>query len=81
MNFPYCNIKIELIKVNCGVLRCGIYKLKNGKIRQLPKHASKKKIERLKPQIVYGCGNPLKYSRPNNELMKCLWELQSVHTQ
>ena len=75
MDCPYCNIKIDLFEVNCGVLRCGIYRLKNGKIKQLPKHASKEKIEKLKPQILYGCGNPLIYSRPNNELMKCSWEL------
>ena len=33
-------LKIDLFEVNCGVLRCGIYRLKNGKIKQLPKHAS-----------------------------------------
>lgn len=71
MECPHCGIKIDLIKVNCGVLRCGIYQLKNGKIRQLPKHASEERIELLKPRIIIGCGNPIKFS--NNRLIKTSW--------
>ena len=56
---PVCHVTILLEKVNCGVLRCGTYRLKNGKVRQLPRHATKEKIERL--EIVQGCGSALKY--------------------
>lgn len=72
MNCPHCSLEIELVEINCGVLRCGIYQLLNGKIRQLPKHASKKKIVKLKSQIVIGCGYPIRYS--NGKLIKCSWE-------
>ena len=34
---PYCQMKIIIEKINCGIMRCGIYKLKNGKWKQMPK--------------------------------------------
>lgn len=71
MNCPHCSLQIELVKVKCGVLRCGIYRLKNGKIRQLPKHASEERINALKPQIIIGCGNPIRYT--DNGLVKASW--------
>ena len=72
MNCPHCSLGIELVEVRCGILRCGIYKLKNGKIKQLPKHAKRERIEHLRCQIIIGCGNPIKYS--DNKLVKCSWE-------
>ncbi len=72
MNCPYCGIQIELIEINCGILRCGIYKNKKGNIKQLPKHASKEKIDSLKPYIVLGCGMPIKYN--NNQLIPATWD-------
>jgi hypothetical protein len=73
MECPYCSVAIQLVAVNCGILRCGLYQLKNGKIRQLPKHGSKEKIDRIKEKygILYGCGNPIKYE--NKTLVKTHW--------
>ena len=47
LHCPYCNLKIELVKINCGIFRCGIYQLKNGKFRQLPKHGTEKRIKTI----------------------------------
>ena len=69
---PHCNVFIELVKVNCGIFRCGIYKHKNGSIIQLPKHASENKINKLRGQIIYGCGNPVRYQ--NKTLIKTSWD-------
>ena len=60
MECPHCGVSIQLIEINCGILRCGIYQLKNGKIRQLPKHGSKHKIHNIKEK--YGkikLGSPI----------------------
>ena len=72
MNCPFCNIQIELVKVNCGILRCGIYETRQGKIKQLPKHASEKTIMNLRNRIIFGCGNPIEYK--NNILIKSSWD-------
>lgn len=73
MKCPYCGIQIELIKINCGILRCGIYRTNRGTIRQIPKHASEKQIIKLRKnnQIIFGCGNPIQYK--NDKLVKCEW--------
>lgn len=71
---PHCGIEIILEKLNCCILRCGIYQLKNGKWRQMPKHG---KIERIKKIIenhsVIGCGNPIKYEKVQKKLIKSHW--------
>jgi len=74
MDCPYCKTKIILEKINCGIFRCGIYQLKNGKFRQLPKHGSKNRIDTIKNKYkVYGCGNPVKYHKKTKTLIKTNW--------
>ena len=71
---PHCNIKINLYEIRCGILRCGIYRLKNGKIKQLPKHGKKKTINKIKKEnrLLFGCGNPIKYK--NGTFIKTSWD-------
>jgi hypothetical protein len=66
---PYsdCEISIEIIEVNCGIFRCGVYK-NNG--QQIDPHLSKEKCEQLKhDDKIWGCGRP--YQLINNTLVKC----------
>lgn len=66
---PNCGICIDIVKINCGIFRCGIYILKNGKIRQIPPHSSKEKVEKIfKNYKVYGCGKPFKYDNGKLEI-------------
>ena len=76
MNCPYCNMCIELEKVNCGILRCGIYKLKNGKVKQLPKHGKQNTIEKIikEKRLLFGCGNPIKYNKQLQCFDKTTWD-------
>lgn len=53
---PNCGITIEIIEINCGIFRCGIYK-HNG--QQLPPHATKEECEQSK-DLIWGCSKPFK---------------------
>lgn len=71
---PHCSIDIEIVKLNCGIFRCGIFQLKNGNFRQLPKHAKQGVIQKIKNHfVVYGCGNPIKYDQLTNQLIITDW--------
>ena len=72
-NCPHCGIHIDIIRVNCGIFRCGLYVLKNGKIKQIPPHSSKNKVKELfKKYKIYGCGNPFKYH--NKKFITASWD-------
>ena len=67
---PNCLIRIELEKINCGILRCGIYQLKNKKWKQLPKHGSESRIKEIfMNHQTIGCGKSLKYDKKQNRLI------------
>jgi hypothetical protein len=51
---PYCHIDIEILEVNCGIFRCGIFKDTG---EQLPSHLSEEGCELAKP-FVWGCTRP-----------------------
>ena len=63
----HCNVMIDIIALNCGVFRCGIYK-NNG--QQLDPHMSKDEFEKIKDDI-YGCGQPFQIIK--NKIVKCAW--------
>lgn len=74
-NCPHCSIDIEIEKLNCGIFRCGIFQLKNGNFRQLPKHAKQNIIQIIKEKfVVYGCGNPIKYDKLQDKLIPTNWD-------
>jgi len=67
---PNCLIEIQLEKINCGILRCGIYQLKNKKWKQLPKHGSESRInDILRNYKTIGCGISLKYDKKQHKLI------------
>ena len=51
---PHCHIDIEILAVNCGIFRCGIFK-ETGE--QMPSHLSEEGCELAKP-FVWGCTKP-----------------------
>ena len=66
-NCPNCNVTIEIVALNCGVFRCGIYK-DNG--LQINPHLPQAECELL-GDTIYGCGKPFQYL--NGKIVKCGW--------
>ena len=51
---PICSILIEVEAINCGIFRCGVYKVTG---EQLPSHASRAVCETaFRTGQIYGCG-------------------------
>jgi len=66
---PYCNIDIEVIKVACGIFRCGILKTT---MKQIPPHSKKSFCDRIKSEDkIYGCGLPFHINNPERKPVKC----------
>ena len=64
---PHCGVTIEIISLNCGIFRCGIFK-SNG--QQMNPHASKEYCEKIvKEQLIFGCGKP--FCIINGKISKC----------
>jgi hypothetical protein len=54
---PKCFSALELVEINCGVFRCGIFKKS---FESISPHATKGDImEWLSQDLIYGCGTPL----------------------
>ena len=54
---PRCFCSLELVEINCGVFRCGIFKRS---FESISPHATKGEIlEWLSKDMIYGCGTPL----------------------
>jgi hypothetical protein len=62
---PWCTEFIEILELNCGVFRHGVFK-NNG--RQLNAHASKEECESVVGEI-YGCGKP--FQVVDGKAIKC----------
>lgn len=57
--YPDCNIPIEIIKINCAIFRCGIYKDSDNYGKQINPHLSKEYCDALKHyDKIWGCGRP-----------------------
>lgn len=55
---PYCEQYIEIIEINCGIFRCGLYKTD---CSQLNPHASREECERVVAEDrIFGCGKPFR---------------------
>lgn len=75
LNCPNCDCGIMINEIRCGILRCGIYKLKTkNKWRQMPKHGKEETIKKIINNNEYlGCGSPLKYNKKLNILEITDW--------
>jgi hypothetical protein len=73
---PNCGVSIVIESINCGIFRCGIYKLSN---QQIDPHASKATIDRLLAGgEIHGCGQPFQLmvfptDDKKTRLVKCEW--------
>lgn len=55
---PHCQQKIEIVKLNCRIFRCGIFK---DNYKQVHPHAPKTECDKLTKQgKIYGCGRPFR---------------------
>ena len=59
---PACGIMINLMPLNCRIVRCGAKVLAFGRLEQFPQHAKREEIEALLRLPHVGCGTPLKYN-------------------
>jgi len=72
---PHCGIEIIIEELKCCIIRCGIYQLKNGKWRQMPKHGKQERIQKIiENHNIIGCGNPIKYEKSQKKLIKSSWK-------
>ncbi|XWV25726.1 hypothetical protein QJ857_gp0053 [Tupanvirus soda lake] len=68
---PHCGDMAQIIKINCGIFRHGVFK-KNQ--QQIAAHAPEKYCKKLvKWNLIYGCGKPFKLIHENSEYkaIKC----------
>jgi hypothetical protein len=68
---PHCLDYVEIIQINCGIFRHGVFKQNN---QQLNPHASKLECELVvKLDLINGCGKPFKLVYINGQCMaqKC----------
>jgi len=64
---PNCSQLCEIIKLNCCIFRCGIYKKC---LTQIPPHLPKKDCDELKEKdLIFGCGKPFKVIYTENKLI------------
>lgn len=61
---PHCNDMVEIIKINCGIFRHGIFK-QNG--QQINPHAPEEYCKEIfDKDLIYGCGKPFQLMFSNN---------------
>ena len=66
---PHCGTSIEIVKLNCRIFRCGVYK-KTGK--QINPHLPKEDCDRLcSEDAIYGCGKPFRITEDECIVEKC----------
>ena len=65
---PHCGQAIEILSVNCGIFRCGIFK---HNFEQINPHLDKENCDLLKLEDkIFGCGKPFKLL-PGNIVEVC----------
>ncbi len=58
---PHCKQLIEIVKTNCCIFRCGIYKTN---YTQINPHMHKEAcLELAKQSKIYGCGKPFRIEK------------------
>jgi len=62
---PHCNQMCEIVKLNCCIFRCGIYRSTG---RQLSPHAPQHEcIKLVEEGALYGCGKPFQIIQENEQ--------------
>lgn len=62
---PHCECMIELIQINCGIFRHGVYK---STMQQMNAHASETECnDAIMKDEIYGCGKPFRVELINDE--------------
>ena len=55
---PHCGRVIEILEINCGIFRCGIFK---DNLQQINPHLSKIECEKLlNTDTIIGCSKPFR---------------------
>ena len=68
INCPHCNIFIVIVKLNCKIFRCGVYKTN---FEQINPHLHKTLCDELATNnLIYGCGKPFRID-DNNKVIIC----------
>ena len=69
LHCPICNQQWNIEEIRCGIFICGIYKLKNGKVKQIYPHAKRDRVRKLfeNKQVLVGCGVQLKYDKKSKQ--------------
>ena len=68
---PHCNDLVEIVKINCGIFRHGVFKETEN---QLSPHAPKIICDKVFDQgLIYGCGKPFELTNINGNYVaiKC----------
>lgn len=61
---PHCGGAIEIVQVNCGIFRHGIFKHNQ---QQIDPHAPKNICDKVFNEgLIYGCGKPFKINKIEN---------------
>jgi len=62
---PHCNQTIEVVKRNCRIFRCGIYK---HNFQQIHPHLPQPECDKLfENDEIYGCGKPFQLVQENEK--------------
>ena len=66
---PHCEQSIEVLSLNCGIFRCGVFK--NDINIQINPHLNKIECDKLvQNNLIYGCSKPFKINT-NGNVEKC----------
>lgn len=68
---PHCGDMIEIVQINCGIFRHGVYKNNN---QQLNPHAPESLCKIVfEKELIYGCGKPFRLDLLNGKYIaiKC----------
>ena len=58
VNCPHCNTVCEIVKLNCRIFRCGVYR---NTMKQIHPHMTEDKCNELKNSgLIYGCSKPFR---------------------
>lgn len=53
---PHCNMWVEIVEINCGIFRHGVYKQTG---IQMPPHAPRAQCDdAVTGDLIWGCGRP-----------------------
>ena len=64
INCPHCNHYIEILELNCGIFRCGVFK---DTLQPINPHMAKTECDSLViNNTIFGCSKPFQIKLVNN---------------